>query len=381
MTDGPRDVGTLEGFRIGVTASRKAEEQCTLLERRGAEVVWVPLLSEARSVAGTALRAGTDELLRRSASRPVDLLLATTGVGLRAWFAAAEAWGLRDELVVALDGSEILARGPKTLGALRAVGLRETWSPASEQLDDVVAHLAGRDLSGQRVVIQEHGQSLEHLARELRDRGADVELVTVYRIGRPDGKDGNQAPPGGAMVDLVAQRAVDAVTFTAAPAVDALMQAAEAAGLEDEVARAFREDVIAVCVGPVTAAAFDAWDVPTVHPTRSRTAAMVRLAETELPRRRTAKEVDVAGRRLFLRGDRVHLDGVPVHLPPVPLAVLRALADRPGHVVSRRDLLEALPTAGGSEHGVEMAVARLRTALGADVVRTVVKRGYRLAAP
>jgi uroporphyrinogen-III synthase len=47
-------------------------------------------------------------------------------------------------------------------------------------------------------------------------------------------------------------------------------------------------------------------------------------------------------------------------------------------VLSRAELLRALPR-GSDEHAVEMAVARLRTALGgADFVQTVVKRGYRL---
>jgi uroporphyrinogen-III synthase len=32
----------------------------------------------------------------------------------------------------------------------------------------------------------------------------------------------------------------------------------------------------------------------------------------------------------------------------------------------------------GSEHAVEVAVARLRSAVGSSLVQTVVKRGYRL---
>lgn len=48
--------------------------------------------------------------------------------------------------------------------------------------------------------------------------------------------------------------------------------------------------------------------------------------------------------------------------------------------VSRPALL-AMPPSGTaeSEHAVEMAVARLRAALGTRAVQTVVKRGYRLA--
>jgi len=134
-------------------------------------------------------------------------------------------------------------------------------------------------------------------------------------------------------------------------------------------------------VGPVTAAAFELWGVPTIQPARSRLAAMIKLLETELPSRRSGVALEVAGHTLVLHGDKVLLDGVVVPLSPAPLAVLQALAVNPGHVVSRRELLTELPTGqASSEHAVEMAVARLRAAIGTRLVQTVVKRGYRLVA-
>jgi uroporphyrinogen-III synthase len=81
-----------------------------------------------------------------------------------------------------------------------------------------------------------------------------------------------------------------------------------------------------------------------------------------------------------LSGADVALDGVAVRLTPATYAVLKALAREPGKILSRRDLLGELPSGyATSEHAVEAAVARLRTAMGAQLVRTVVKRGYRLA--
>jgi uroporphyrinogen-III synthase len=60
------------------------------------------------------------------------------------------------------------------------------------------------------------------------------------------------------------------------------------------------------------------------------------------------------------------------------MAVLRALAAAGGRVLTRGELLAALPR-GADEHAVEMAVARLRASLGGpQYVQTVVKRGYRL---
>lgn len=362
----------LSGFRIGVTAARKVEEQVALLERRGATTVWAPALSTSPNhVDAESLRAATAEVL----AAPVDLFLATTGIGMRTWFAAAEDDGTIDDLLAHLGRAEILARGPKSVGALRRRGLRELWAPESEEFDDVLEHLRGRDLTGKRIVVQEHGQSLSMVAHALRRRGADVLTVTVYRVERAD-----DPGPMFHLVDEIADRTVHAVTFTSAPAVAALMEAAGSTGRREDVVGAFQADVVASCVGPVTAAAFEMWGVPSIYPERSRLAAMVKQLEVELPSRSCGVSLEVGGRTLLLHGETLLVDGVEVRLSPAPLAVLQALLVNPGHVVSRRDLLAALPSGtAGSEHAVEMAVARLRAAVGTRMIQTVVKRGYRLA--
>jgi len=334
--------------------------------------VHAPALSvDPNRIDETALLAATKHVL----DQPVDIFVATTGIGLKSWFGAAERWGLLDDLTTHLGGAEILARGPKSVGALRRFGLRELWSPESEEFEDVLAHLRGRDLTGLRIVVQEHGQSLSMAAHALRRLGAEVTTVAVYRVeGAADPE------PMFGLIEDIAERRVDAVTFTAAPAIAAMMEAAGSTGHRDEVVSAFQADVIAACVGPVTAAAFEMWGVPSIYPERSRLAAMVKQLEVELPSRAGGTSLDVAGHTLLLHGDAVLLDGAEVKLSPAPYAVLQALLVNPGTVVSRRDLLTALPSGtAGSEHAVEMAVARLRAALGTRCIQTVVKRGYRLA--
>lgn len=363
----------LAGFRIGVTAARKVEEQVALLERRGAQVEWAPALSlDPNRVDDEALRAATEDVV----SRPVDLFLATTGIGIKTWFNACERWGMLDQLLERIGPSEILARGPKSVGALRRHGLRELWAPPSECFEDVLGHLRGRDLTGVRVVVQEHGQSLSMVAHALRRQGADVTTVTVYRVASADDPE-----PMFKLIDLIADRALDAVTFTSAPAVAALMDAAGVTGRRDEVMGAFQADAVAACVGPVTAAAFELWGVPTIYPDRSRLVAMVKQLEIELPSRRGGVAIELAGgHQLLLHGTEVLLEGRAVRLSPAPAAVLQALAANPGKVVSRPELLGRLPSGqAASEHAVEMAVARLRAAVGTSAVQTVVKRGYRLA--
>ncbi|MDQ1631241.1 MAG: uroporphyrinogen-III synthase, partial [Frankiaceae bacterium] len=188
------------------------------------------------------------------------------------------------------------------------------------------------------------------------------------------------------LVEQVTTATVDGVVFTSGPAVTTVVETARDMGRLDALLAALRTDVVAFCVGPVTGARLDAVDVPSVQPERFRLGALVREVVTELPARK-ARSLPIAGARLELRGHAVVVEreGHETFLPlaPAPLAVLRALADRPGRVLSRAELLRVLPTSESGrrpdEHAVEVAVARLRAGLKPlDAVQTVVKRGYRL---
>ncbi|MDQ4008780.1 MAG: uroporphyrinogen-III synthase, partial [Actinomycetota bacterium] len=169
--------GPLRGFRVGVTAARRREEQVSLLERRGAEVTCASVVRTAPLTDDSDLLAVTRGCLRR----PPDVVLATTGVGFRGWFEAADGWGLGEELTQALGGAEVYARGAKTVGAIRAAGLREAWSAPTETFDELLGHVLDRGVRSRRVVLQEHGESLASGVAALRAAGARVEVVTVYR--------------------------------------------------------------------------------------------------------------------------------------------------------------------------------------------------------
>jgi hypothetical protein len=178
------------------------------------------------------------------------------------------------------------------------------------------------------------------------------------------------------LVRSVVAGTVDAVTFTSAPAAASLLTVADELGLRAELVAALTSGVLPVAVGPVTAAPLDAAGVPSVQPERARLGALAREVVARLPERTPV--LRVGGRELQARGYAAQLDGRLVELAPGPMAVLRALAERPGVVVPKTDLVAGLP-GGGDAHAVEMAVTRLRAALGPGVVETVVKRGYRLS--
>lgn len=91
-------------------------------------------------------------------------------------------------------------------------------------------------------------------------------------------------------------------------------------------------------------------------------------------------ELCAAGHHIEIDDSRVLVDGIEKHLFPAALAILRVLALQPGKVVARDTLMKVLPGRTNKPHAVDTAVLRLRAALGDDqIIRTVVKRGYRLA--
>ncbi|WP_033823866.1 uroporphyrinogen-III synthase [Kitasatospora sp. MBT63] len=362
-------VPPLAGFTIGITAARRADELAALLQRRGAAVLRGPALRIVPLSDDTELLAATRTLV----NDPPDIAVATTGIGFRGWIEAAEGWGLGDDLTARLGKAEVLARGPKAKGAIRAAGLREQWSPESESSAEVLAHLLEQGVDGRRIAVQLHGAPLRGFVDSLTAAGADVVEVPVYRWLPPV-----DPAPLDRLLDACCGGALDAVTFTSAPAVLSLLERAAERGRTGELLHALRREVLPVCVGPVTAAPLDEADVPAIWPERMRLGAMVQALTAELPRR--SRGLAVAGRRLELRGQAALVDGELRPVPPAGMALLRVLAQRPGWVVSRADLLRALPGSGEDEHAVESAMARLRTALGTPgLITTVVKRGYRLA--
>ncbi len=366
---------SLAGYRVAVTSARRSDELCALLRRHGATVVSAAAIRMVALPDDDELRRNTEALI----ASPPDIVVATTGIGFRGWITAADGWQLGSRLTAALSGARIVARGAKATGALRAAGLPEEWSPKTESSRELVQYLRQSGIAGCRVAVQLHGATEDwdpfpEFLGELRAAGAEIVPIRVYRW--------KPAPVGGEfdqLVTQVAQRQFDAVSFTSAPAVAATLMRAGDLGISDKLLSALRADVRAMCVGPVTAQPLARLGIPTSSPKRMRLAALARHIAEELPELRS-RTLQAAGHRIEIRGSYVLVDGSVHTVSPAAMAILRALAYRPGVVVARRELLRNLPGSASDPHAVDTAVLRLRKALGdRKIVATVVKRGYRLA--
>ncbi len=271
--------GPLAGVRVGVTADRRADDQIDLLHRRGATTLHAATMRIVPLADDEALAQTTRALL----DVPPAVVVATTGQGFRGWLEVADEWGLGERLRTVLGDATLLARGPKARGAIRGSGLREAWSAdATESSPEVLEHLlagGAGPLAGTRVAVQLHGDPMTSFLAALREAGADVVLVHVYRWEPPP-----DLPAVDALIAAIVEGEVDTVTFTSAPAVEGLLHRAEVLGRTEELLAALRggpdgSGVLACVVGPVTAAPLDARGVPSIAPDRFRLGAMVRRLE------------------------------------------------------------------------------------------------------
>jgi uroporphyrinogen-III synthase len=285
---------------------------------------------------------------------------------------AADAAGLGHQLIDALSRATILVRGPKARGAVRAAGLTEQGSGVEETTASLIDLLLESGVEGRTVAVQLHGYVDHEQLDRITAAGGRLLTVAPYRWSAP--LDPRQVDR---LIEAACGRQIDAVTFTSAPAAEALLQAAERSGRLAELSLALRRDVLCVAVGQVTAGPLRKAGVDPVHPDRYRLGALVRTVCDELAAR--VARADLDGGPLELRGRLAVLPNRSVLLPPSGALILRELIRAHPTVVPKDRLRAALPGAA-DDHALEVAVGRLRSALAAPgLVSTVVRRGYRLA--
>ncbi|MEV7648387.1 uroporphyrinogen-III synthase [Arthrobacter sp. NPDC089319] len=360
---------SISGFRIGVTSDRRSADLISALERRGAAVLHAPALKIAPVSEDMPLLADTEAIL---GERP-EIVLITTAYGMRRWSEAADAAGLGEDLADLLEDAKIFVRGPKARGAVRAAGLNDAGISADERTSTLVDMLLEGNVRGMTIAVQLHGYTDNRQLQRLRDAGARVLTVTPYRWVKPEGSDIRL----GKLIEAVISRQLDAVTFTSAPAVDALLSSAHELGLYDSLVEACNGDVVAAAVGPVTAQPLLDAGIHPIMPERYRMGALVRLVVEQLTQHRIMRVETQLG-LVEIRGRSVSLAGRYVDLTPAPMALFRLLAAAGGAVLPRAEMVRCLPD-GAGEHALDMAVSRLRQALpDPALVGTVIKRGYRL---
>lgn len=233
---------TFNGMTVAAFESRMATEITRLIERYGGRPLVAPVLREVQLEDNQAVQEFGSRLL---AGR-IDLLILLTGVGATTLFHLLKARYPWSSILTALQQTAIVARGPKPIAALKAVGLQATVTvPEPNTWVDLVSALDQyRSVRGLRIAVQEYGVSNPDLLRALEERDAEVFAVPIYKWALPE----DLGPIRHALDEIIAGR-VNMILITNAVQVDHVMQVLEQDG-KVEALRAALEKMIVASIGP-----------------------------------------------------------------------------------------------------------------------------------
>jgi uroporphyrinogen-III synthase len=236
-----------QGLRVMAFESRRANEAATLISTFDGRPLVAPALREVPLESNSAALDFAGALLRDE----FDIVVFLTGVGLRTLVAVVEPVHSRDSLSAALARTRVVARGPKPLAVLRELKV-PVWAAAAEPNTwrELLAALDAKaeeyPVRGARIAVLEYGESNLELESGLRERGASITAVPVYRWALPE-----DLTPLNNAVTAIANGAVDVVIFTARVQIDHLWHIASTLGIEPDVRRGLARMVVA-SIGPTT---------------------------------------------------------------------------------------------------------------------------------
>jgi uroporphyrinogen-III synthase len=238
--------GALAGRRIVVPETRELDLFARMLEQHGADTVRCPLVS----IHDVADAAPVEGWLRRFVDDPPDDLILMTGEGLSRLIGFAERADLAEPFLAGLARVRKITRGPKPAARLRTIGLKSDLAAQAPTTQGVIATLDQEDLAGRRIAVQLYPEAPDNsLIDFLQAKGARPDPVLCYVYGSKS-DDGKVV----AVIDAMANGAVDVIAFTSSPQVRRLRDVAASYQRGPALRQGLSRTRIAA-VGPVVARA------------------------------------------------------------------------------------------------------------------------------
>jgi uroporphyrinogen-III synthase len=278
------------GLRVLSLESRRAKEMTQLIANNGGRPTVAPSTREVPE------GPNEDELKFAAGllENKFSIVIFLTGVGTRHLAQAIEGVCSREELVAALSRTKVVARGPKPVAVLREFGVPitlavpepNTWRELLQALD---ANAGQIPLRGEQVAVQEYGVPNAELYAGLKERGAEVLPVHVYKWEPPE----DTAPLRQAITAL-SRSEIDVVMFTSSPQVHHLFQFAGEMSLRDQLLQGLNRAVVA-SIGPTTSSTLRDFGIRAdLEPTHPKMGFLVKEAaeqSNELLRRKHSSAV------------------------------------------------------------------------------------------
>jgi uroporphyrinogen-III synthase len=253
------------GIRVLSLESRRAVEAGKLIRTFGGESLTAPAMREIPINSDGPVIEFAEALIAGA----FDLVIFTTGVGVRTLIKTVSEHLDRDKCLAALRSVKIVARGPKSSSALREAGIPITvvapepftWRALVQAMEQKF----GSDLNGMNIAVQEYGTSNPELLTVLAEKSVSITRVLVYQWALPE-----DVQPLREAVIALAHGHVDVVLFMNAGQVAHLFLMAERMGYTDALYEGFRSTVIG-SIGPSTTEGLSLYRLtPDFEPSQSK---------------------------------------------------------------------------------------------------------------
>lgn len=254
--------------------SRRAKEIQALIEKYYGTPLCAPSMIEIPLEKNAAVFGFAKKIFRGA----IDILILTTGVGTDTLIEALQTKYTIGDIRQSFQKITLVVRGPKPLAALGKIRIKPNITvPEPNTWHEIVTVLSDRRfIQNRKIAIQEYGVSNSELTNSLREKGAEVTLVPVYRWALP-----KDLTPLKTAIREIAEGSIDVIMFMSAQQIEHVLQVARTMEKEKDLRKAMRRSVVA-SIGPLTSEALrrNDMDVDFV-PSKSKMAIMIQeLAQT-----------------------------------------------------------------------------------------------------
>ena len=283
----------LGGLRVLSLESRRSVEVAKLIRTYGGEPLTAPAMREISLDSNQPVFEFAEALMRGA----FDLVIFTTGVGVRTLVKIVSERYDREEFLAALRSIKIAARGPKSSSALREFEIPITviapepftWRSLMSALEAKL----GSSLQGMNLAVQEYGTSNPELLTALAEKSVSITRLLVYQWALPE-----DIQPLREAVLALAHGHVDVVLFMNAGQIAHLFLMAERMGYTESLYEGFRSTVIG-SIGPSTTEGLSLYGLqPDYEPTQAKMGFLIneiaKEAKTLLEQKRSAAALHVS---------------------------------------------------------------------------------------
>lgn len=237
----------LEHLHVISFESRRAKEMEALIQKEGG----IPFVAPSLREIPLEENARVFEFGQKLFSSEIEILVLLTGVGTRFLIETLKTKYQLEEIRSRLKSVILVARGPKPIAALAQIQLKPNLSvPEPNTWHEIVKILDQKNLiQSHRIAIQEYGTPNELLTAALKEKGAQVLVVPVYRWELPE-----NLKPLKMAIQKIAEGKVDVLLWTSAQQLVHVLQVARQLGQEDALRQGAKKAVIA-SIGPIASEA------------------------------------------------------------------------------------------------------------------------------